>query len=110
VVEGGTDLCPEDPRQGLDRDEIVARLRRNPRGAISGEPPGGDEQMDVRMIEQGARPGMEDRETAEAASHIPRIAREREKGRRGALHQQPVDGFLVGSRERPQLIRQGEGE
>jgi len=66
VVEGGADLCAEDPRQRLDRDEIAPRLRGNPRGAIRGESRGGHPQMDVGMIEQSARPGMEDRETAES--------------------------------------------
>ena len=56
---------------------------------IGGEPAGGDEEMDVRMIEQGARPRMEDRETAEGRAHIPGIACERVERRRGALHQRP---------------------
>jgi hypothetical protein len=68
VVEGVADLRPEDLRQRLDGDEIVPVLRGDPRGAIGGEPAGGDEQMDVGMIEQGARPGMEDRETAELSA------------------------------------------
>jgi hypothetical protein len=60
------------------------------------------------MLEQGARPGMEDRETAESSPHIPRITGEREERRRGALHQQRVHRLLMGSRERPQLIGQRE--
>ena len=44
------------------------------------------------------------------APYIPRIACEREQGRGGALHEQPVHSLLMGSGERPQLIRQGEGE
>ena len=55
----------------MDRDEIVPVLRGDPRGAIGGESPGGHEQMDVRMVEEVARPRMEDRETPEPAPHIP---------------------------------------
>lgn len=65
VVEGRADLRPEDLRQRLNRDERAPVRRGDPRGAISGEPPGGDEPMDVGMIEQGASPRMEDGETAE---------------------------------------------
>ena len=88
----------------------VPVLGGDPRGPSAGEPAGGHEQMDVRMIPQGARPRMQDREAAEPCPHILRIACERQEGRGGALHQQPVHGLLMGSRERPQLIRQGERE
>ena len=94
----------------FNADEIASVLRGDPRGAIGGEPPGGHEQMDVRMVDQGARPRMEDCETTEPPPHIPRIACEREEGCGGAFHQQPVHRLLMGSRERPQLIRQGEGQ
>src|SRR3989442_544669 len=100
-MKGRTSLRPEDLRQRLDRDEIAPVLRGNPRSAISGESPGGDEQMDVRMIDQGARPGMEDRETAEPSAHIPDVACEREECRRRALHQEPVHRFLMGACEGP---------
>ena len=110
VVEGGTDLGPEDLRQRVDRDKKVPGLRGDPRGAIGGESSGGHEQMDVRMIPEVARPGVEDRETTEPSPHIPRIARECEERRRRTLHQQPIHGLLMGSREGSELIRQGERE
>ena len=54
VVEGRTDLRPEDLRQRLDRDEGAAVLRGDPRGAIGRKASGGDEQMNGGMIEQRA--------------------------------------------------------
>ena len=87
ALEGGADRRPEDLRQGADRDEIAPVRRGDPRGAIGGEPPGGDEQMDVRMVPEIAGPRMQDRQTAEPPSHISDIAGEREEGRRRALHQ-----------------------
>jgi hypothetical protein len=53
---------------------------------------------------------MKDGETPEPSAHIARIACEREERCGSALHQQPVHGLLMGSRERPELIRQSEGE
>jgi hypothetical protein len=110
AVESRADLCPEDLRQRVHRDQIGPVLRGDPSSAIGGESPGGHEQMDVGVIAQGARPRMEDRETAESSPHIPRITRECEEGRRRALHEEPVHDLLMGSREGPELIRQGKGE
>ena len=62
------------------------------------------------MVPEVAGPRMQDRQTAEPPAHIAAIAGEREEGRRRAFHQQPVHEFLMGSREGPQRIRQGEGE
>ena len=56
AIEGGADLRPEDLRQRTDRHEIVPVLRDDPCGPIGGEPPGGDEQMDVGMVPKVACP------------------------------------------------------
>ena len=40
----------------------------DPVRAIGGESPGGDEQMDVGMIEHGARPGVEHGQAADACA------------------------------------------
>ncbi len=53
---------------------------------------------------------MQDRQTAEAAPEVARIAGERLQGRRGALHQQAIDGPLVGARQGAQVVGEGEGQ
>ena len=58
------------------RDQISRVLRCDPPGSIGGEAAGGDQQMHVGMVEEGPRPGVQDRQTPDARAQVSRIAAE----------------------------------
>ena len=95
------------PDQGVahlrakDRGERVARQEEprvrglDPRRAVGREPPGGDEEVRMRMVLHGARPGVEDRHDAERAADPRAIVGERLDGRGSFAQERGVDELLV---------------
>lgn len=69
--EGGAHLGAHDHRQRADWDEERRVLRSNPLRLIGGQPAGGDHKMDVRMIEQRARPGVQHGDAANGGACQP---------------------------------------
>ncbi len=110
LLQGRAHLRAEDRRQGLDRHQVGRVLRFEPPCAVAGEPARGDEQMDVGVVQHGPRPGMQHAQAAEAPPEIAGIARKLLQGPGGALHQQAIDSFRVGSRQAAQVLGQGEGQ
>ena len=80
-----------------------------PLGTVSREAPRSDQHMDMRMILHGARPGVQDREAAEASADIAGIAGELLQRGGGRAHEQAVDFFLMRKRKRTKRLRQREG-
>jgi len=87
----------EELRQGVDRhEEGLAPLgRRPPRAAVARDPAGGDEQVDVRMPLEGARPGVEHGERADAPAEPVRISAQRGERVEGGAEEHAEEGSLV---------------
>lgn len=111
LFQTGTELGAEDRRQsgignekawmfGIDPGITILILR---------EASGGDEHVDVRMEQHGARPGVKDGQSAHAGAKERRIAGQSLKAIGSGLHQQTVDPFGMGASKRTQLRRKGEG-
>ena len=66
----------------------------------SGEPPRGDEQVHVGMVEHRPRPGVEDGETAEARADVAGVGGEALEGCHGTAHEHAVDDALMREGER----------
>ena len=69
--------------------------RFDPRGAIGREPPGGDEEMRMRMVLHRARPGVEHGEDAERAADPRAVGSEHLDRRRGFAEEDGVDDVLM---------------
>lgn len=67
-------------------------LRREPLRAIAGEPACRHQQMHVRMVQQGPRPGVRHAQAAETAPEMAGIARELLQGRGGTPIVNVIDG------------------
>ena len=68
----------------------------------------GDQHMDVRVKQHGARPSVKDGQNTEAPAQILGIGRQLLQGIGSGLHQQAVDFFRMGPCEWPQLGGQSE--
>lgn len=110
AMESGTQLGAKDHRQGADWNQEGRVFGRNPPGAIVGKTAGGDQHMDVRMIEQGPRPGVEHGQHAQTCSHITWITSQLLKGFGSRLHEQTVEFFGMSSGQGMQLAGQSEGQ
>ena len=83
---------------------------RDPRRAVAREAAGGDEEMDVRMILERARPGVEDREDPDRAADPGAIVGEGLHGGRGLAEERGIDDPLMGARDARSSMREREGE
>jgi hypothetical protein len=70
----------------------------------------GHEAMDVGMIEELLRPGVEDDEDANGAANEAAVASEFDDGLGRGLHQQGVAVTLVGAQEFAELLRHGDND
>ena len=77
---------------------------------IGGKPAGGDDEMDVRVKQQGARPRVQGRDAAEWSADEPGVGGERLERRRRTPHQCAIDDGLVTDGERAQRHRQRDGD
>ena len=64
----------------------------------------------MRVVVEGARPGMQDRQNPDLTTDPGAIGRERLDGGRGFLEERGVDRSLMRARERAQFLGKGEGE
>ena len=110
VLHRRAHLGAHDHRQRADGHEERRMLRRNPLRPIGGEPARSDDEMDVRVIQQGARPRVEDRDAAEWGADELGVGRERLERRRRTPHQRPIDDGLVAEGEGAQRRGQGDGD
>jgi hypothetical protein len=63
---------PEDPAQDADGKE-EAGLALDPGTTVGSEPPGGHDAVQVRMMDEGLPPGVEDGEEADAGAEEARV-------------------------------------
>jgi hypothetical protein len=109
AVEGVADLGAEDLGEGVTRDEEAGMGRLAPGFALIGQPAGGGEEMDVGVVGEITRPGVEHRQDAEFGADPLGIVGEELEGGCGLTQEQVVDGALVRACERAELGGEGEG-
>jgi hypothetical protein len=108
LFESGTEFGAEDDGKSGIGDQEQRMFGIHPRPAIVRETSGGDEHVDVRMKQHGARPGVKDCQNAKTSAQIPRIGRQLLQSIGGGLHQQAVDFLGMGASEWAQTGGQRE--
>ena len=76
---------------------------------IGGKATRGDEHVNVRMKQHGARPGVKDRKCSDTRAEITRILGEFLQSVGRGFHQQAVDFLWMGTGKGTQFRRQGKG-
>lgn len=97
ILESGTEFGTEDDGEGRIGNQEEGVFGINPGLAIRRETAGGDEHVNVRMKQHGARPGVKDGQGADASAEIVRIGRQFLQGIGGGLHDQAVDFLRMGA-------------
>ena len=89
--EAGEEFAAEERAEDMDGEEKVGR-RRNPARAVERESAAGDDAVDVRMKQERAGPGVQDRGDRElrGLGEPLGVAGERVESRGGALDEQVV--------------------
>jgi hypothetical protein len=92
------------PRQGLDRDQIV--LSGRPPGlSIRRQPSAGRQAVHMRMVREIGPPSMQNRHYTDAPSDIPGIGRQLEQRLGGGFHEQAIEDLLLPAHTAPELLR-----
>lgn len=115
VVEAGevkrvADLGAEDLRESEAWEEEAGVCGLDPGGPIARESAGGEEEMGVGMEGEGARPGVEHSENAQAATDPLAVVGELLDSGCGLSQEDGIGEVLMGASEPAQFGRQGEGE
>ena len=105
-LEGIAELGAEDLAQSLDGHQKSGVLGGKPLLAIGREAAGGHQIMDMGMVVEMARPGLQDTDEAERATDPTGVAGEFLQGRSGSAEQEIVHQLLVAAAE----LSQGVGE
>lgn len=77
---------------------------------IGGKAAGGDDAVDVRVMGEVLRPGMEDGGEADQGTEMTRVGREVEKGLSGSMEQEIVKALGIPKEERAEGIGKGEDD
>jgi len=109
-LECGLDLGSKDLAQCETGNQESRIGRGDPLLSLGMEPPGGDQQMNVRMIKQSPSPGVKDSQDAQLASHVAGIPGELLQSLGGAAHENGIEIGGVSSSQGAQSRREGEGE
>ena len=102
-------LGAEDAGQGPAGDEKLGMHGSNPALAVS-PTAGRDEDMDVRMVDHGAGPGVKDGEQAGTGSEVARIVGEFQERFGSRDHEEAVEDLLVRACEGTKLSGEREGD
>lgn len=97
--QSGTEFRAEDDREGTVGNQEFRMFGAHPGLAVRCEAACGDQHVNVRVNQHGARPGVKDGENTGSCAQIPGIGREFLQGIGGGLHQQAVDFLRMGSCE-----------
>ena len=100
----------EDERQGAHGDQKVWVFGCLPVLAVGRQAPGADQKVGMRMVEHGARPGVEHAHQAGLSAQPPRIGAELLNAGRRRVEQQSVEELLSGTGQGAQLRRQRQGQ
>jgi hypothetical protein len=104
VLEDAT----EDPGKGSDRQQVVLACRQPL--AFGGQTASGDEAVDMRMVGERSRPGMQDGQDTDQPADIVRVCRELDQGVGGGLHEEGVQSLLVTPDDVAKFLGQGEDD
>lgn len=99
LVEGVADFGAKDGGEGVSRDEKVAMGRLAPGFPVFGQAAPGDEEMDVGVVGEVARPGMKHGKNAEGGADPLRVVCELLESGCGFAQEQVIDRVLVGAGE-----------
>lgn len=108
-LEGVKEFGPENPGEGLDRDQEVM-VGREPGAVIEGQPTGRDEIVNVRMVGEVASPGVQNADQTELSADKTGVLCQKLCCSCRGLKEQVIDKRLVTAGEWAQGSRDGEGE
>jgi hypothetical protein len=108
-VEGVEELGSEDPGDGLDREQEVM-MGRQPDLTIGSQPAARYEIVDMGVIGQVTRPGMQDAEHTDLPADKAGVTSQELSGGRRGLEEQVIEKGLMAARQWAQRSGQGEGE
>ena len=104
----GKELGTENFGQRFYRNQILT-ARKKHGAAIAAKPHCWNQQVNVRMIEHGAAPGMQDGQNPnQLRPEVAVIGRKLHHARSRRFKKDRIGDFLVGSHQRSELGRQGE--
>jgi len=109
-AEGRAELGAEEAGQREAGDEEGRSLGGDPGVILPMQSACRDEDVDMGMVEQRARPGVEDGEQPGASPEVAGIGGELEQRRGGGRHKEAVDELLVRLDESAEIGREGEGD
>jgi hypothetical protein len=101
-LESGAHFGGKDNGKGFNRDEEFGIFRFNPPAVIESKATGGDQHVNVGVVEHGARPGMKHCQSPEASAEESRVGGKFLQRISGSFHQQTVDDFGMRSGESAQ--------
>ncbi len=105
--EHGHELAADKLRQSRIGEQEVS-ARRTP-GVVPDAAPR-RQAVDMGMVDELLRPGVEHRKHANVAAHMARVAGQFDNGLRRGLHEQRVGDFLPAAQRLAQFIRHGDGD
>ena len=100
LLQPGPEFAADELGQGPDGNQ-EGSARRSPIGAVVGNAASCDQTMDMGVVEQLLRPGVQDGEHADGRSDMASVASELDDGLGGGLHQEGVAVTLVGAQRVP---------
>jgi hypothetical protein len=107
-LEGVTELGAEDLAQSLNGDQELGVFGGEPL-AIGREAASGHQIVDMGMVVEIARPGLEDADEAELGTDKARVTSELLQGCRGSAEQEIVNQLLVAAGELSQRVGERKG-
>jgi hypothetical protein len=107
VFEVSQELTPKHPGEHFDRDKELP-LAAYPSLAIQGQPSSCDDAMQMRMVQEGLGPGVQDGNETHFCSQVLGVLRYLFEGLRCSLEQDRVNHILVSQGQRSEAFREGE--
>jgi len=108
LLKEGEQLAAEHAAEHAHWKEEPAASGSNPSGVIEIQSADWNETVQVRMMPQVLRPGVQHSKHANACAEMAWIGRDLEQGLRGCPKQQAIEHALVPECEWRQLLRYGE--
>ena len=109
LVQGVQEQSPEQAGQDTDRQE-APRAAGHPVGPVRGEPPAGDDAMEMGVVHERLSPRMEHREDADLRAQMPGIGDDGPEGVGDGPKEEAVDHRLVLGRNLRDRPGQGEDD
>lgn len=110
AFQSRTEFRAEDDRQGTVGNQEFRMFGAHPGLVVRREAACGDQHVDVRVEQHGARPCVKDGQSADSGAEILGIGCEFLQGSGGGFHQEAVDFLRMSAGERPQIGGQSESD